>query len=64
MPKPSVRRETYPRASLFGLTHWWTVYLTPWQPIASFDSWRNALGYAQLIAPAFAEDHEVGRRQP
>lgn len=46
---PMVRREKNPRWSLFGPQCWWTVYLTPWQPVASFAHHQDALLFGALI---------------
>lgn len=47
--RASVKRESTARFSLFGPERWWGVYLTPFQQVAAFPHFYDAMTWAALI---------------
>ena len=45
----TVRREKRFTPGIFSPDHWWGVWLTPFQQVASFTSREDALNWAGLI---------------
>lgn len=45
-----VRREESPTPSLFGPVRWWGVWLTPFEKVATFAYWPDAMYFANLVA--------------
>lgn len=55
----SVRREPSPRFSLFGPERWWGVYLTPFQEVASFQHFYDAMTWAAMIVATVRQKTET-----
>lgn len=45
-----VRRENLPTPSLFGPVRWWGVWVTPFEKVATFAYWPDAMYFARLVA--------------
>lgn len=56
-----VRREANPRMSILGPAgHWWGVWLTPFQQVASFENRIDALNWAARSRRKRATNRENG----